>query len=78
MQGDLTVARALLDEGAARYRKLGVTLPYFIPMPPPFMLGTLGAVITMQTDRARRNALMDIGATLCRPRVTRGILQSEI
>jgi len=46
----------------ARHYGVEASLPHFIPMPPPFMLGTLGAVITMQTDRARRNALLDIGA----------------
>lgn len=45
-------------------RRYGVeaTLPHFIPMPPPLMLGTLGAVIAMRTDTASRNALLDIGA----------------
>lgn len=46
----------------ARAYGVEASLPHFIPMPPPFMLGTLGAVIGMRTDRASRNALLDIGA----------------
>ncbi len=46
----------------ARRHGVEATLPHFIPVPPLFMLGTLGAVIAMRTDRASRNALLDIGA----------------
>lgn len=46
----------------ARYHGVEASLPHFIPLPPFFILGTLGAVITMRTDRAERNQLLDIGA----------------
>ncbi|MCC7382871.1 MAG: site-2 protease family protein [Deltaproteobacteria bacterium] len=46
----------------ARRHGVQASLPHFIPLPPIFMLGTLGAVIGMRTDQATRNQLMDIGA----------------
>lgn len=46
----------------ARRHGIEASLPHFIPMPPIFLLGTLGAVISMRTDTASRNQLMDIGA----------------
>lgn len=46
----------------ARYYGVSVSLPYFIPVPPPFLFGTLGAVIRMRTPAADRNALFDIAA----------------
>jgi membrane-associated protease RseP (regulator of RpoE activity) len=40
-----------------------VSLPYFIPAPPPlFFLGTLGAVIRMRSPTSNRNSLFDIAA----------------
>ena len=45
----------------ARYHGAAVTLPYFIPAPPPlFLFGTLGAVIRMRSPARDRNALFDI------------------
>jgi membrane-associated protease RseP (regulator of RpoE activity) len=44
---------------AARYHKVGVTLPYFIPMPLGF--GTLGAFIRMTEPVPDRRKLFDIG-----------------
>jgi membrane-associated protease RseP (regulator of RpoE activity) len=46
----------------ARYYGVSVSLPYFIPVPPPFLFGTLGAVIRMRTAARDRNALFDIAA----------------
>jgi membrane-associated protease RseP (regulator of RpoE activity) len=37
------------------------TLPSFIPMPPPFMAGTLGAFIKIKSPIPSRRALFDIG-----------------
>jgi membrane-associated protease RseP (regulator of RpoE activity) len=45
----------------ARLHRVPASLPYFIPVPPPFGLGTLGAVIGMRPSRDR-NHIMDIGA----------------
>jgi len=45
----------------ARYYGMDVTLPYFIPAPPPF-LGTFGAIIRMQSPPQHRRALLHIGA----------------
>jgi Zn-dependent protease len=47
---------------AARYYKASVSLPYFIPAPPPFPFGTLGAIIRMRSLARDRNALFDIAA----------------
>jgi len=46
----------------ARYYRVPVSLPYFIPVPPPFLFGTLGAVIRMRAPAGDRNALFDIAA----------------
>lgn len=46
---------------AARYHKVDVTLPYFIPLPPPFLTGTLGAFILIKEPIKNRRALLDIG-----------------
>ncbi len=43
-------------------RDVVATPPYFIPVPPPFPLGTLGAVIKMKSPIPDRRALVDIGA----------------
>lgn len=45
-----------------RRRGVEVSLPYFIPVPPQFSLGTLGAVIRMRKPISDRNALFDVGA----------------
>ena len=45
----------------ARYYGMDVTLPYFIPAPPPF-LGTFGAIIRMKSPPQHRRALLHIGA----------------
>jgi membrane-associated protease RseP (regulator of RpoE activity) len=44
----------------ARYHGAAVSLPYFIPAPPPFLFGTLGAIIRMSSTVRDRNALFDI------------------
>jgi membrane-associated protease RseP (regulator of RpoE activity) len=46
----------------ARFYRASVSLPYFIPAPPPFLFGTLGAVIRMKSPPRDRNSLFDIAA----------------
>jgi membrane-associated protease RseP (regulator of RpoE activity) len=46
----------------ARYYGVSVSLPYFIPVPPPFLFGTLGAIIRMRSPVNDRNVLFDIAA----------------
>jgi len=46
----------------ARRHGVDVSLPYFIPMPPQFTFGTMGAVIKMKSPIADRDALLDVGA----------------
>lgn len=45
----------------ARRYGVHVTLPYFIPAPPPMILGTFGAFIKMKSPIADRRSLFDIG-----------------
>jgi membrane-associated protease RseP (regulator of RpoE activity) len=46
---------------AARYHKVPVSLPYFIPMPFS-IIGTMGAFIRLKAPIKNRRALLDIGA----------------
>lgn len=46
---------------AARYHKVPVSLPYFLPMPFS-IIGTLGAFIRLKAPIKNRRALLDIGA----------------
>jgi membrane-associated protease RseP (regulator of RpoE activity) len=46
----------------ARIHGVDASLPYFIPLPPGFGLGTLGAVIGMRNVTRDRKKLIDIGA----------------
>ncbi|HLA40166.1 MAG TPA: site-2 protease family protein [Candidatus Glassbacteria bacterium] len=47
---------------AARHHGMDVTLPYFIPLPPPFIFGTGGALIKMRSPMFNRRMLLDVGA----------------
>jgi len=45
----------------SRIHRVDASLPYFIPIPPPF--GTAGAIIRMRGRMPSRKALLDIGAS---------------
>lgn len=46
----------------ARLHRVDATLPYFIPAPPGFLIGTFGAFISMHSPPPNRRALFDVGA----------------
>jgi membrane-associated protease RseP (regulator of RpoE activity) len=46
---------------ACRYYDVDASLPFFIPAPPPFLTGTLGAVIRIREPFPSKRALFDIG-----------------
>jgi membrane-associated protease RseP (regulator of RpoE activity) len=47
---------------AARHHKVPVSLPYFIPLPMPGSIGTLGAFIRLKAPVNNKRALLDVGA----------------
>jgi Zn-dependent protease len=47
---------------AAKRHGVDASLPFFIPMPPPFFIGTMGAFISMREPIPSKKALMSIGA----------------
>lgn len=46
----------------ARYYNMDVSLPYFIPAPPPLFIGTFGAFIRMRSPARNRRSLLNVGA----------------
>ena len=46
----------------ARRRRMDASLPYFIPVPPPFLFGTLGAFVSIREPFPDKKTLFDIGA----------------
>ncbi len=47
----------------AKLYQISTALPYFIPLPPPFLVGTLGAFTQMRSPIPHRKALFDISIT---------------
>jgi Zn-dependent protease len=47
----------------ARRKGIDATLPYFIPVPPPFPFGTFGAVISINSPVIDRRSLLEIGVS---------------
>ncbi len=47
----------------ARKHNLDASLPFFIPIPPPLLLGTMGAFIAIREPIPNRRALLDVGAS---------------
>jgi membrane-associated protease RseP (regulator of RpoE activity) len=56
----ILVAHELGHYFAARYHKVAVTLPYFVPLPIS-PLGTMGAVIRLKEPPTNKRVLLDIG-----------------
>ena len=46
-----------------RYYKIDATLPFFLPWPPPSLLGTMGAFIKIRSPITRKRQLFDIGVS---------------
>jgi membrane-associated protease RseP (regulator of RpoE activity) len=46
---------------ACRYYGIDASLPYFIPAPPPILIGTFGAFIRIRSPFPSRRALFDVG-----------------
>jgi membrane-associated protease RseP (regulator of RpoE activity) len=46
---------------ACVYYRINASLPYFLPMPPPFIAGTLGAFIRIRQPIRSKRQLFDIG-----------------
>jgi membrane-associated protease RseP (regulator of RpoE activity) len=72
---------------AARYYKVDVTLPFFIPFPVPgfSLVGTLGAFIRIKSPIPNRRALFDIGVAgplagfvVCLPVLWLGIREATV
>jgi len=47
----------------SKRHNLETSLPYFIPIPPPFILGTFGALISTREPIPDRKALLDVGVS---------------
>lgn len=58
----ILVAHEFGHYAMARAHRVDATLPYFIPAPPIFFIGTFGAFIRMREIPPDRRALFDIGA----------------
>lgn len=68
-----------------RKHNVAATLPYFLPAPPPFLIGTFGAVIKIRAPIKNNRALFDIGAAgpiagiiVAIPAIIIGLERSEI
>jgi membrane-associated protease RseP (regulator of RpoE activity) len=46
---------------ACMYHRVNATLPFFLPLPPPFLTGTLGAFIRIRQPIRTKRQLFDIG-----------------
>jgi len=48
---------------SSKKHKLDTSLPFFMPLPPPFSLGTLGAIISTREQIPDRKSLIDVGSS---------------
>lgn len=47
----------------SKRHNLDTSLPFFIPLPPPFILGTFGAIISTREPIPNRKTLLDVGVS---------------
>lgn len=47
----------------SKKHNLDTSLPFFIPLPPPFILGTFGAIISTREPIPNRKTLLDVGVS---------------
>ncbi len=47
----------------SKRHNLDTSLPFFIPLPPPFILGTFGAIISTHEPIPNRKTLLDVGVS---------------
>ncbi|MGC8816270.1 MAG: site-2 protease family protein [Candidatus Hadarchaeum sp.] len=59
----MLVAHEMGHKLSAWHNRVASTLPYFIPAPPPFPLGTFGAVINIKSPIPTKEALVEMGAS---------------
>ncbi|EQD47387.1 peptidase M50, partial [mine drainage metagenome] len=45
----------------ARHHRVDASLPYFLPLPPPVLFGTMGAFVNLREPIPDRKILFDIG-----------------
>lgn len=81
----ILLAHEMGHYSVARWHGDDISPPYFVPMPPPLMLGTMGAVISIRRPIEDRDALLDMavagplaGLVVAIPVLVWGVMTSPI